>query len=73
MLGHFGQKKESPSGNHDKEGQAAVAAFRPWRGSLAFSPWPLTERGQWQAPRMMQNEKSGRFSGNPLPIKKTTA
>lgn len=40
-----GVAKKSPSGNHDKEGQAAVASFRTWRGSPAFNPWPLTEVG----------------------------
>jgi len=38
-------EKKVPSGNHDKEGQATVAAFRLWRGLPAFHPWSLTECG----------------------------
>lgn len=36
----FGRKKEKP-GNCGNPGQATVAAFRPWRDSLAGIPQSL--------------------------------
>ena len=42
-------KTKSPSGDHDKEGQATVASFRTWRGLPAFNPWPLTGDGTCHA------------------------
>jgi hypothetical protein len=30
--------KKKPPESYDKESQTTVAAFRPWRGSLAFNP-----------------------------------
>jgi hypothetical protein len=79
-------EKESPSGNHDKEGQAAVASFRTWRGLPAFNPWPLTEARKvagtltgrkmkvWKnlgKPLANQNER--RLKGRPLAGRSTHA
>ena len=61
--------KKSPSGNHDKEGHAAVASFRTWRGSQAFNPWPLTEASNVAGDCDGRKMKVWKIFGNPLPIK----